>query len=82
MDDWNLPVKELYEKLVENPPDTPRYQKLALLVQLKAGQAGENAATAVAGYTKWLAAFTVVIAVGTVVQAVFAALMYFLPPAH
>jgi hypothetical protein len=82
MDDWGLPIKDLYEKLVENPPDTPRYQKLALLVQLKAGQASENVARAVAGYTWWVAAFTVVIAIGTVVQAVFAALAYFLPPPH
>lgn len=51
----------------------PYYQKLALLAQLKTAEA-------IAGYTKWLTGVTVVIALGTIVQAVVVALSYFFPP--
>jgi len=47
-----------------------------LLTQLKAAAANETTAGAIAGYTKWLSGLTVIIALGTIVQAVFAALAY------
>jgi hypothetical protein len=73
---WDRPIKDIWKELSDDPqfvPEMPYFQKLSLLAQLKS-------ADAMAGYTKWLTAVTVIIAVGTVVQAVFVALTYFYPP--
>jgi hypothetical protein len=79
---WDRPVREIWDELSDPnfPPDAPYYQKLVLLTQLKAAESNDGSARAMAGYTRWLTILTVVIAVGTIVQGVFAALSYFHPP--
>jgi hypothetical protein len=69
-------TKEFWEELSDPnySPDMPFFQKLALLVRLRAAQAGQDNAAAVADYTKWLALRTAVIAFGPVVQTAFAVL--------
>jgi hypothetical protein len=81
---WDRPVKEIWVELAEptNDPDAPYCRKLALLAQLKAAQAGENAAEAVAGYTKWLMRLTAVIVLCTVVQTGIVVLTYLRLPSH
>jgi hypothetical protein len=76
---WDQSPEAIYKKLIRNPPDTPHYQKLILLANLKAAEASEKTAFSVAGYTKWLMILTAFITVGTVVQAIFAALTYLYP---
>jgi hypothetical protein len=68
-------VSDIWKELAEPdfPVDAPYYEKLSLLAQLKTTEA-------VAGYTKALTWLTVVIAVGTLCQGVFAALAYLRPP--
>lgn len=73
---WNTTPPEIWEKVRRTPPDTPHYQKLALLAQLKAAEAQNAVAAAMAWYTKWLSVFTILIALGTIAQAVFVALSY------
>jgi hypothetical protein len=81
---WDRPTREIWGELAEPEvtPDMPFFQKLALLVQLRAAQAGEDTARAVAGYTRWLVLLTGVIVLCTVVQTVFLALTYLHSPAH
>ena len=79
---WNQSLEEIFKKLIQNPPDTPHYQKLALLAQLKAGVANENTAQTLAAYTKWLMFLTWFIAGGTIIQAIFVVLAYFSPTSH
>ncbi len=74
---WEAPLEELWIKIRANPPDTPHYQKLSLLAQLKASEAQIKSADNTATYTKWIAAFTIVVAVGTAAQVVLGALSYF-----
>jgi hypothetical protein len=79
---WEQSPREIYEKLVHSPPDTPDYQKLLVLAQLKVAESSEKTANAVAGYTKWLMLLTAVIVVCTVVQSVVAVLTYWRSPVH
>ena len=74
---WEASLEELWTRIRANPSDTPHYQKLALLVQLKASEAQIKSADKTAAYTKWIAAFTVVLAVGTLAQVVLGAIIYF-----
>lgn len=76
---WERPTKEIWDELSDPqfPPDALYYQKLVLLTQLKAADANETNARAIAGYTKWLTWLTVFVAFGTICQAVFVALTYF-----
>ncbi len=79
---WDQSLKAIYATLVRNPPDSPHYQKLAVLAQLKASEVSEDSARAMTAYTKWVMVLTWFIAIGTVAQAVFVALEYFSHPAH
>jgi hypothetical protein len=76
---WDQSVQNIYRKLIQNPPDTPHYQKLLLLAQLKASAASEESADAIAGYTKQLAFLTWLIAIATMTQALVAVLAYARP---
>lgn len=76
---WEASLEELWAKIRENPPDTPHYQRLALLAQLKASESQINSAKETAKYTKWITMFTVIVAVGTAIQALFAAFSYLAP---
>jgi cbb3-type cytochrome oxidase subunit 1 len=64
-------------KIRANPSDAPHYQKLTLLAQLKASEAQIKSVDNTAKYTKWIAAFTIVVAIGTAAQVVLGALVYF-----
>jgi hypothetical protein len=81
---WGRPTREIWDELSDPNlvPEMPYYQKLALLTQLKAAEANETTARAIGGYTKLLIWLTVVIALGTIGQAVFAALTYIHTPSH
>jgi hypothetical protein len=61
---WDQPLKGIWTKLCQSPPDTPHYQKLALLVQLRTA--------AVASYTKWIVLLTWAVVACTVVQTIVA----------
>jgi hypothetical protein len=60
---WDMPVKELWEKASTSPPNTPDYQKLLALANLKI-------ADRMARYTHWLTWFTAALLVSAIVQAI------------
>jgi hypothetical protein len=76
---WDQSFQDIYKKLVQNPPDTPHHQNLLVLAHLKASEASEKSADAIAGYTKQLAFLTWLIAIATIIQASVAALAYVRP---
>jgi hypothetical protein len=58
---WDMTIKEIWEKAAKNKPEFPVYQKLVTLAQLKTAQR-------LAEYTKWLTCLTVVLALCAVLQ--------------
>jgi hypothetical protein len=62
--------EEIWVKATQNPPDTPHYQKLVMLAQLKT-------ADVVARYTKWLTVITALVGLSTFLQAIFAFLTWY-----
>jgi len=76
---WNLTLEEIWSQARKTRDETPHFKKLSLLAELKAAEAQNNASAAVARYTYLLMIFTVIVAVGTAVQAVFVALEYLVP---
>lgn len=76
---WNRSAREIWGELSDPdfPTDSPDYQKLIMLPQLKAADANEKSARALTKYILWVMILTIFIALGTFVQGMFTALMFF-----